>query len=106
MKPLGVFLAATLAPAAIGSDLLEEAKGILQRLGNPGDYGRSLAEKGVREARTAAEGLLAEERARSAESQRQLAEEQADAYYSMACRCMGRFLEVGKGKVAEKERKE
>ena len=57
VKPLGVFLAATLAPAAIGSDLLEEAKGILQRLGNPGDYGRSLAEKGVREARTAAEGL-------------------------------------------------
>ncbi len=57
VKPLGLFLAATLAPAAVGSDLLEEAKGILQRLGNPGDYGRSLAEKGVREARTAAEGL-------------------------------------------------
>ncbi|MEI6593874.1 MAG: hypothetical protein WCL47_11555 [Holophagaceae bacterium] len=57
MKPLGLFLAATLAPAAVGSDLLEEAKGILRRLGNPGDYGRSAAELGIREARAAAEGL-------------------------------------------------
>jgi len=57
VKPLGVFLAATLASAAVGSDLLEEAKGVLQRLGNLGDYGRSSAERGVREARTAAEGL-------------------------------------------------
>ena len=57
VKPLGLFLAATLAPAAVGSDLLEEAKGILRRLGNPGDYGRSAAELGIREARAAAEGL-------------------------------------------------
>lgn len=51
-----VVAAAAFAPAAARADLMGDARAMFDRLGNLGDFGRSAADQGVREARALAEG--------------------------------------------------
>lgn len=79
MEQLGWAIgAAALASTTAGAASLTDARSLVDRLGNPGDYGRNAAGVGLREARAAAEGwwpnLEPQFRRRASEAQAALAE--------------------------------